>query len=205
MSITMHSASAPIFVAMLDNMSAWLTKAEAHAAAKKFEPAVLLAARLAPDMLPLTTQVQIACDTAKFLIARLAGVDAPKFDDSEASLADLRQRIAATIEFVKSVPDDKVDGTEDKDVTLPRRTGPIVMKGEAYLKHFALPNLFFPRDHDLRAAAAQRCRGRQDGFSWRAEAVRRGPSRPCSSVRPGRTAPFAAACSATRAWPVRRA
>ena len=143
MSITMHSASAPIFIAMLDNMSAWLEKAEAHAATKKFEPVVLLVARLAPDMLPLTNQVQIACDTAKFLIARLAGVDAPKFDDSEASLADLRQRIAATIEFVRSVPADKIDGSEDKDVTLPRRTGPIVMKGEAYLKHFALPNFFF--------------------------------------------------------------
>ena len=143
MSITMHSASAPIFIATLHNMSAWLEKAEAHAAAKKFEPGVLLASRLAPDMLPLTNQVQIACDTAKFLIARLAGVDAPKFDDTESSLADLRARIAATIEFVKSVPADSIDGSEGKDVTLPRRSGPIVMKGEAYLKHFALPNFFF--------------------------------------------------------------
>ena len=143
MSITMHSASAPIFITMLKNMSTWLEKAEAHAAARKFEPAVLLASRLAPDMLPLTNQVQIACDTAKFLIARLSGVDSPKFDDTEASLADLRKRIDATIEFVKSVPADKIDGSEDKDVTLPRRTGPIVMKGEAYLKHFALPNFFF--------------------------------------------------------------
>ncbi|HZT54886.1 MAG TPA: DUF1993 domain-containing protein [Burkholderiaceae bacterium] len=143
MSITMHSASVPIFTSMLENMSAWLDKAEAYAAAKKFEPAVLLAARLAPDMLPLTTQVQIACDTAKFLVARLAGVDAPKFDDTETTLAELRARIAATIEFVKSVPAAQIDGTEDKEVTLPRRTGPIVMKGEAYLKHFALPNFFF--------------------------------------------------------------
>ena len=143
MSITLHSASAPIFVSMLGNMRVWLDKAEAHATAKKFEPAVLLAARLAPDMLPLTNQVQIACDTAKFLIARLSGVEAPKFDDAEASLADLRERIDATIAFVKSVPADQVDGTEDKEVTLPRRTGPIVMKGEAYLKQFALPNFFF--------------------------------------------------------------
>lgn len=143
MSITMHSASAPIFISMLKNLSSWLDKAEAHAEAKKFEPGVYLTARLAPDMLPLTNQVQIACDTAKFLIARLAGVDAPKFDDSEKSLADLRARIKATIEFVQSVPADSVNGTEDKDVTLPRRTGPIVMKGEAYLKHFALPNFFF--------------------------------------------------------------
>ena len=143
MSITMHSASAPIFVTTLTNLKVWLDKAEAHATAKKFDPSVLLAARLAPDMLPFTTQVQICCDTAKFLIARLAGVDGPKFDDSEKTLADLRARIAATIEFVKSVPADSIDGTEEKDVTLPRRTGPIVMKGEAYLKHFALPNFFF--------------------------------------------------------------
>jgi hypothetical protein len=143
MSITMHSASAPIFVTTLNNLTVWLDKAEAHAAAKKFDPAVLLAARLAPDMLPFTTQVQICCDTAKFLIARLAGVDGPKFDDSEKTVADLRARIDATVAFIKSVPADSVNGTEDKDVTLPRRTGPIVMKGEAYLKHFALPNFFF--------------------------------------------------------------
>ncbi len=108
MSITMHSASAPIFVTTLGNLSAWLDKAEAHAAAKKFDPAVLLAARLAPDMLQFTTQVQICCDTAKFLMARLAGVDAPKFDDDEKSLADLRARVAATIAFVQSVPADSV-------------------------------------------------------------------------------------------------
>ena len=143
MSITMHSASAPIFISMLNNLSTWLDKAEAHASAKNFEPGVLLSARLAPDMLPLTKQVQIACDTAKFLMARLAGVDAPKFDDTETTLADLRARVTATIEFVESVPADSIDGTEDKDVTLPRRTGPIVMKGEAYLKHFALPNFYF--------------------------------------------------------------
>ena len=141
--ITMHSASVPILVRMLTNVSVWFDKAEAHAVAKKFEPSVYLSARLAPDMLPFTAQIQIACDTAKFLISRLAGVDAPKFDDSEASLADLRARVAATIEFIKSVPAEKIDGTEDKDVTLPRRTGPIVMKGDAYLKHFALPNFFF--------------------------------------------------------------
>jgi len=142
-SITMHSASAPIFVAMLKNLGGWLDKAEAHAAAKKFEPSVYLSARLAPDMLPFTNQVQIACDTAKFLIARLAGVEAPKFDDSETSLAELRTRVAATIEFIQSVPAAKVDGSEAKEVSLPRRSGAVVMTGEAYLKHFALPNFFF--------------------------------------------------------------
>lgn len=141
--ITMSSASVPIFVRMLANVGHWLDKAEAHAAAKKFEPSVYLNARLAPDMLPFTNQIQIACDTAKFCVARLAGVDSPKFDDSETTIAQLRERIAATITFLKSVPPAKIDGSEAKEVSLPRRTGPIQMTGEAYLKHFALPNFFF--------------------------------------------------------------
>lgn len=143
MSITMHSASVPIFVRMLSNMTAWFDKAEAHAAAKKFDTAVYLSARLAPDMLPFTKQIQIACDTVKFCVARLGGVDAPKFDDSETTLAQLRERIDATIAFVKSVPAAQIDGSEDKDITIPRRDGSTIMKGEAYLKHFVLPNLFF--------------------------------------------------------------
>lgn len=142
-SITMHSASAPIFVSMLENLNTWLDKAESHAQAKKFDASVYLVARLAPDMLPFTNQIQIACDGAKFAIARLAGVDAPKFDDTETSLADLRERVRATIEFIASVPAARLDGTEAKDVTIPRRAGPMVMKGEAYLKHYALPNFFF--------------------------------------------------------------
>jgi hypothetical protein len=143
MSITMHSASAPIFITMLKNLSVWLDKAETHAQVKKFEPGVYLGTRLALDMLPFTNQVQIACDTAKYAMARLGGVDAPKFDDTEASLADLRERVSATIEFIKSVPAEKIEGSEDKDVTIPRRTGPITMKGEPYLKHYVLPNFFF--------------------------------------------------------------
>lgn len=143
MSITMYSASVPIFLRMLENCGHWLDKAEAHAQAKKFDPAVYLGTRLAPDMLPFTNQIQIACDGAKFAIARLAGVEAPKFDDSEASLADLRERLRATIAFITSVPAARLEGTEDKDVTIPRRAGPITLKGEAYLKHYALPNFFF--------------------------------------------------------------
>jgi uncharacterized protein len=143
MSITMYSASTPVFVRMLTNLGTWLDKAEAHAAAKKFEPSVYLGARLAPDMLPFTKQIQIACDMAKFGIARLASVDAPKFDDTETSLAELRARVRATIEFIKSVPAEKIDGTEDKDVTIPRRDGTMTLKGEAYLKNFVLPNFYF--------------------------------------------------------------
>ena len=143
MSISMHSASVPVFVRMFDNLSLWLHKAEAHATAKKFDPQVYLTARLAPDMLPFTKQIQIACDAAKFGVARLAGVDAPKFDDTESSLAELRVRIQKTVEFVRSVPASQIDGTEAKDVVVPRRDGSITLKGEFYLKHFVMPNFYF--------------------------------------------------------------
>jgi uncharacterized protein len=143
MSISMHSASVPIFTRMLGNLAHWLDKAEAHAAAKKFDTGVYLAARLAPDMLPFTRQVQIACDAAKFGVARLAGIEAPKFEDNEASFAELRERIAKTLAFIASVPAAQVDGSEARDVVVPRRDGPITVKGEAFLKTMALPNFFF--------------------------------------------------------------
>lgn len=143
MPLTMHAASAPLFARALGNLSQWLDKAEAHAQARKFDPGVYLVARLAPDMLPFTRQIQIACDTAKFCIARLAGIEAPKQEDKEASLADLKARIASTIAFVQSVPAAQIDGSEDKDINVPRRDGVLVMKGEAYLKHYAIPNFFF--------------------------------------------------------------
>ena len=143
MTISMHSASVPVFIRMFANMTAWLDKAEAHAQAKKFEPSVYLTARLAPDMLPFTRQIQIASDGAKFAVARLAGVEGPKFEDNEASFADLRERIAKTVAFIESVPADKIDGTEDKDIALPRRDGTLMIKGEAYLKYFVLPNFYF--------------------------------------------------------------
>ena len=143
MSITMHTAGVPVFIRMLGNLGTWLDKAEAHAQAKKFDPAVYLGARLAPDMLPFTKQIQIACDGAKFGVSRLAGVEAPKFDDSEASITELRERVRATIAFIQSVPASKIDGTEDKDVTIPRRDGPMTLKGEFYLKHYVMPNFYF--------------------------------------------------------------
>jgi hypothetical protein len=143
MALDMHSASVPIFVRMLGNLVTWLDKAEAHAIAKKFEPSVYLTARLAPDMLPLPTQIQIACDAAKFCVARLAGSEGPAFADDEKTLADLRQRVARTIDYLKSVPVAQIVGSDAKDISVPRRTGPVIMSGEAYLKHFALPNFFF--------------------------------------------------------------
>ena len=143
MTISMHSASVPVFIRMFNNMTAWLDKAEAHAQAKKFEPSVYLTARLAPDMLPFLRQIQMTSDAAKFAVARLAGVEAPKFEDNETNFAELRERIAKTVAFIKSVPADQIDGTEDKDIALPRRDGTLMIKGEAYLKHFVLPNFYF--------------------------------------------------------------
>jgi hypothetical protein len=143
MPITMHSASVPVFVRMLGNLLTWLDKAEAHAQARKFDTGVYLAARLAPDMLPFTKQIQIACDAAKFGVARLAGTESPKFEDSETTLAELRERIRKTIAYVQSVPAAQIDGCEAKDVVVPRRDGSITLKGEFYLKHYVLPNFFF--------------------------------------------------------------
>ncbi len=118
MALDMHSASVPIFVRMLGNLVTWLDKAEAHATARKFEPSV-------------------------YMTARLAGSEAPAFADDEKTLADLRQRVAKTIDYLKSVPAAQIVGSDAKDISVPRRTGSITMSGEAYLKHFALPNFFF--------------------------------------------------------------
>ncbi len=144
MSISMSSASLPMVQAMLGNLSHFLDKAQAHADAKKFDPVALIQARLAPDMLPLTRQVTIACDAAKNGIARLSGVEAPKFEDNETSLADLKARIAKTLDYLATVPAAKLDGSEDKDITFPvGRDASKTMQGEAYLKHWMLPNFFF--------------------------------------------------------------
>ena len=143
MPISMSSASVPVFVRMLESLGAWLDKAEAHAQARKFDADVLLGARLAPDMLPFAKQVQIACDSAKFAVARLAGVEAPKFADDEGTLAELKERVRRTVAYVQSVPAAQIDGSEERDITVLRRVGAMVLKGEAYLKHNALPNFFF--------------------------------------------------------------
>jgi uncharacterized protein len=144
MAITMSSASLPIFRTMLDNLDHLLDKGLAHAQARKFDPQVLCAYRLAPDMLPFTRQVLIACDAAKLCVARLSGLEAPKFDDDEATFEQLKERIARTIAWLDTVPPEKVDGSEAREITFPvGRDKTRTMKGEAYLKHWALPNFFF--------------------------------------------------------------
>lgn len=144
MSITMYSASVPIFTTMLGNLGHILDKAQAFVEARKCDPTALTQYRLAPDMLPFTRQVLIACDAAKNGIARISGAEAPKFDDSETSLAELKERIGKTIAYIESIPPEKIDGTEAREVTFPvGREGTRTMAAEAYLKHWILPNLFF--------------------------------------------------------------
>jgi len=144
MTISMSSASVPVFKNLLANLSHILDKGQAHAEAKKFDPANLMSYRLAPDMLPFTKQVQIACDAAKNGIARISGVEAPKFEDTENSFPELKERIRKTIEYLDSVPADKLDGTEAKEITFPvGRDATRTMTGEAYLKHWAYANFHF--------------------------------------------------------------
>ncbi len=144
MPISMSSASVPVFRAMLRNLSHFLDKGAAHAQARKFDPQVLCTSRLAPDMLPLARQVQIACDQAKNGVSRISGVEAPRFEDNEATFDELKARIAKTLDWLATVPAEKLDGTEDKDITFPiGREATRTMKGEAYLKHWVLPNFFF--------------------------------------------------------------
>lgn len=140
----MYSASVPTCQHMLRNLSHILDKAEAHAQARKFDPAALTQFRLAPDMLPLTRQVLIACDAAKNGVARISGLEAPRFEDNETTFPELKARIQKTLDYLASVPAEAMNGTEDKDITFPvGRDATRTMKAEAYLKHWMLPNFFF--------------------------------------------------------------
>jgi hypothetical protein len=144
MTMSMSAASVPVFKQMLQNLSHILDKAAAHAEAKKFDPANLLAYRLAPDMLPFTKQVQIACDAAKMGAARIAGVEWPKFEDNETSFAQLKERIQKTLDFLATVPAEKLDGTEEKSLQIPiGRETKIDMTAKNYLRFHVLPNFFF--------------------------------------------------------------
>jgi len=143
MSFGMYQASVPAFLKMLKNLSAILDKAEAFAAARKIDPEVLLNWRLAPDMFPLTRQIQIAADFAKGTTARLAGAEVPKYADEEKSFAELKARIAKTVKFVEGFAARDIDGSEARDITLTIGGQELHFKGEPYLMHFALPNFYF--------------------------------------------------------------
>jgi|SRR5882757_2882391 len=143
MTLSMYQASVPVFARALNNLSAILDKAAASAEARKIDPAVLINDRLSPDMLPLSRQVQIAADTAVRGAARLAAVEIPSMPDTETSFAELRERLARAIAFVESVPADKIDGGEERTVTLPMRDGEVNFTGQSFLLSFVLPNIFF--------------------------------------------------------------
>lgn len=141
--LSMHTVSVPVYARMLGNLSALLDKAAAFAETKKIEPKVLLDMRLAPDMFPLTRQVQIACDFAKGSVARLAGQEPPKWDDNEASIADLKARIARTVEFIQGFKAADIDAGAGRDITLTVRGETRVVQGTPYLLTMAMPNFYF--------------------------------------------------------------
>jgi hypothetical protein len=144
MSLSMHAASVPVFVRLLNNLLHWLDKAQAHAEARSFDPALYLGLRLAPDMLPLSRQIQIASDAAKGCVARLAGVEIPKWDDTEVTLDDFRARIRKTIDYVQSVPAAAFAGGDVRPIELTLRTGDTLkFDGQRFLEHWALPNFYF--------------------------------------------------------------
>ena len=144
MSFAMSKASIPVFEIGLGALSAVLDKAAAYAAARKIEPSILLQSRLFPDMFPLVRQVQIASDQAKNGTSRLAGVEPPRYEDNETTIEQLRERLARTLAYLKTLDPEKIDGSSEHDITFP--LGPTnkgQMKGADYLNHFVLPNFYF--------------------------------------------------------------
>jgi len=144
MRISVHTMSVESFVPMLNGLARILDKAAQHASAKKFDPAVLVQARLAPDMFPLAKQVQIACDFAKNSTARLIGTDPPRFEDKEQTLDELKARVARTLDYLQSVRADAFEGAEDRDIKIPLPNNQTLeFKGLAFLRAWALPNFYF--------------------------------------------------------------
>jgi hypothetical protein len=140
---SMYAFSVELFSNGLGNLSWLLQKAATSAANRKIEPAVFLNARLAPDMLPLTRQIQIAGDIAKSSVARLAGQEPPRFEDNETTIEQLRARIARTIDYLKSVPASALEGSQTRDLKVPAGERTLEFKGLAFLQTWAIPNVFF--------------------------------------------------------------
>ena len=144
MTISMYDASVPVIKQMLAGLSGVLAKAEAHAAARKIEPAALLQARLFPDMFPLVRQVQIACDFGKSIPSRLAGVDVPAYDDTEQSFDELRARIARTLAVIDGIAPASFEGSEAIEIVLrPGTPKERTLDGKTYLLSYGLPQFFF--------------------------------------------------------------
>lgn len=144
MSISLSSASIPVFTKFLGNLRHVLTKAQADVQARGYDEQALVQYRLAPDMLPFKIQICIACDAAKLCVARVAELDAPKFDNTENTLDELIGRIDKTVQWLASVPANCLDGLEGKEITFPvGKNGTRTLKGEPYVLNWALPNMFF--------------------------------------------------------------
>jgi hypothetical protein len=143
MQITMYRATVPVFARALRNLIAVLQKGEASATARKIDPAVMLGYRLAPDMFPLTRQVQIATDMAKGCVSRLAGVEIPAYEDKEATFGELIARLEKCIAYLESFKPGQIDGTEDKTITLKRPTGDVSYPGLQYALEYVTPNVYF--------------------------------------------------------------
>ena len=140
---SMHALSVEVFTNTLGNLSLVLEKGLTSATQRKFDPGALLAARLAPDMLPLTRQVQIACDIAKNSVARLAAQEPPRFEDNETTFEELRVRIARVIDYLKGIPASALEGSETRDIRVPAGQRTYEFKGLEFLQRWAIPNLFF--------------------------------------------------------------
>jgi len=143
MAISVYDFSYPVLTHGLANLSAILDKASAHAAAKKYDSIVLTQARLFPDMHPLTRQVQIACDTAKGAAARLAGIDPPKHEDTETTFADLKARIAKTLDFLETANAVRLTDADSRPIELKLPTTTFHFTAVSYLTDFVLPNFYF--------------------------------------------------------------
>lgn len=144
MSLSLHAATAPVFERMFGSLLVWLDRAEQHAAQRKFDTAGYLSMKLAPDMLPLTKQIQIATDTAKGCMARLAGDEVPSWPDNEASFDDLRARVRKAMAYVASFDAARVDAGATRAIVLPlRNREPLKFTGPDYVRFWALPNFYF--------------------------------------------------------------
>lgn len=143
MTISMYQASVPVLVRSLTNLVAILEKGAAHAEIKKIDPTVLINSRLYPDMLPLSRQVQIASDVARRGVARLAGLEAPKMEDTETSFAELVDRLQKTTAYLETLTPEQIDGSEAKSISLPIGKDTLMMEGLPYLVAFILPNVYF--------------------------------------------------------------
>jgi len=143
MAVSMYDVSIPIFTLSLSNLSVILDKAAGYAEVKKVDPKVIPQARLIVDMLPLSAQIQIACDTVKGAAARLAGVEVPKHEDTEATLAELKARVAKTLDFIKTIKREQLQGAETREIVLQFPQTTLKFTGLNYLTNFVLPNFFF--------------------------------------------------------------